>query len=105
MKKKIFAGVAVLAIAVAVGFNVNLNQKSDVSLLELANVEALAIPFGPLAIEVAESVQKETYSCWKELSNGESNATSPALTHKTYCGDCSATLCRSWYTESSCLGS
>ena len=44
MKKKIILGFAVLAIAAVAAFNVNLNtnQKSDMSLLALANVEALA---------------------------------------------------------------
>ncbi len=44
MKKKIFGGVAVLAIAMAVAFHVNLNRSktSQLSLLALANVEALA---------------------------------------------------------------
>jgi len=44
MNKKIFGGIAIVAIAVAVAFNVTLsNQKQDkASLLALANVEALA---------------------------------------------------------------
>jgi len=42
MKKKILGGIAVLAIVAVAAFNVNLNQKSDMSLLGLANVEALA---------------------------------------------------------------
>jgi len=44
MNKKIFGGIAIVAIAVAVAFNVTLsNQKKDAaSLLALANVEALA---------------------------------------------------------------
>lgn len=44
MKKKIILGIAVLAIAAVAAFNVNLNtnQKSDMSLLALANIEALA---------------------------------------------------------------
>ena len=44
MKKKIFGGIAIVAIAVAVALNVNMvNKKSDnASLLALANVEALA---------------------------------------------------------------
>lgn len=44
MKKKIFGGIAIVAIVVAMAFNVHLNMsKSDkASLLALANVEALA---------------------------------------------------------------
>lgn len=42
MKKKIFVGIAVLAITAIASFNVNLNTNSEVSLLTLANVEALA---------------------------------------------------------------
>ncbi|WP_313381507.1 NVEALA domain-containing protein [Proteiniphilum saccharofermentans] len=42
MKKKIFVGIAVLAMAAIAAFNVNLNTNSEVSLLTLANVEALA---------------------------------------------------------------
>ena len=44
MKKQVLGGIAVLAIAAVAAFNVNLNmnQKSDMSLLALANVEALA---------------------------------------------------------------
>jgi hypothetical protein len=44
MKKKIFIGVAFLAIAAIAAFNVNLNTNTnrEQSLLSLANVEALA---------------------------------------------------------------
>lgn len=43
MKKKIFGGITVLAIAAMAAFNLNLNtQENDMSLLSLANVEALA---------------------------------------------------------------
>ncbi len=44
MKKKILVGIAVLAIAAIAAFNVNLNmdQKNELSLLALVNVEALA---------------------------------------------------------------
>ena len=44
MKKKIFGGIAIVAMAVAVAFNVTLgNQNQDkASILALANVEALA---------------------------------------------------------------
>lgn len=44
MKKKIFGGIAIVTIAVAIAFNVTVsNQKTNkASLLALANVEALA---------------------------------------------------------------
>ena len=43
MKKKIFGGLFVLAIAAVAAFNVNMNSENDqLSLLSLANVEALA---------------------------------------------------------------
>jgi len=43
MKKKIFGGIAVLAIAAMAAFNVNMNTQNDnLSDLSLANVEALA---------------------------------------------------------------
>ncbi|MFV0420296.1 MAG: NVEALA domain-containing protein [Dysgonomonas sp.] len=43
MKKKIFGGIAVLAIAAMAAFNVNLNISDvETSALSLANVEALA---------------------------------------------------------------
>ena len=67
MKKKIFARVAVLAIALVVAFNVNLNQKREVSLLELANVEALADVKGTKSVEVQEAViscGRSGGDCW-----------------------------------------
>lgn len=44
MKKKIFGSIAVLAIVAMATFNIdlNFNQQSDMSLLALTNVEALA---------------------------------------------------------------
>ncbi len=44
MKTKIFGGIAIVAIALAVAFNVSLNtgKTNNASLLALANVEALA---------------------------------------------------------------
>ena len=43
MKKKILGGIAVLAIAVVAAFNVSINtQDSEISLISLENVEALA---------------------------------------------------------------
>ncbi|MDL2241948.1 NVEALA domain-containing protein [Bacteroidales bacterium OttesenSCG-928-L03] len=44
MKKKIFGGILVIALAVVAAFNVNLNSgNNELSLLCLANVEALAV--------------------------------------------------------------
>ena len=43
MKKRILSGVAVMAIATIAAFNLNLNvENQELSLLNLANVEALA---------------------------------------------------------------
>ncbi|MDR1582346.1 MAG: NVEALA domain-containing protein [Prevotellaceae bacterium] len=43
MKKKIFGGIAILAIAAVAVINVNLSSKSnDLSSVSLANIEALA---------------------------------------------------------------
>jgi hypothetical protein len=43
MKKKIFTGIAILTIAVLSAWNVTVNsQKSELSELSLANIEALA---------------------------------------------------------------
>jgi len=43
MKKKIFGGIVILAIAAMAAFNVNMNtQNENLSDLSLANVEALA---------------------------------------------------------------
>ncbi len=43
MKKKIFGGIAVLAIAAFAAFNMNVNtQENQASSLTLANIEALA---------------------------------------------------------------
>ena len=42
MNKKIFGGIAVLAVAVVATWNVNFSQTSGMSDVSLANVEALA---------------------------------------------------------------
>jgi hypothetical protein len=55
MKKKIFGGIAVVAIAAITLFNVNINQKHDTSLLALANVEALA--------ECEQGAQQQSNNC------------------------------------------
>ena len=72
MKKKIFAGVVVLAIAVLVVSNVNLNmnQKNDVSLLELANVEALAAPVKFEEAEAEALGSSVSWYCWSSLKSG-----------------------------------
>jgi hypothetical protein len=93
MKKKILGGIALLGIAAVAAWNVNLNsQSSDLSDVSLANVEALAN---------GESSSK-SIDCWQEISSSHSNAMSAELTHKTYCGECSAKLDRSWSSSSSC---
>ena len=73
MKKKIFGGIAVLAIAAVTVINVNLGMKDNgnFSLLSLANVEALANgdvnnnqayeEFGPSSCQDINVVLKEDY--------------------------------------------
>lgn len=58
MKKKIIGGIAIMAIAIAAAFNLNLNKESqDLSMLSLANVDALA----------SESTSKK-YDCYSILN-------------------------------------
>ena len=61
MKTKFFGGIAIVAIALAVAFNVSLNtsKTNNASVLALANVEALA----------SESSLKE-YSCLNTVNYG-----------------------------------
>lgn len=42
MKKQVLSGFAVLVLAAVAVFNVNMSSKNDISLLSLANIEALA---------------------------------------------------------------
>ena len=62
MKTKIFGGIAIVAIALAVAFNVSLNtgKTNNASLLALANVEALA------SEGVTVTCGKTGGACWKE---------------------------------------
>ena len=94
MKKKFLISIAAGAVMPIVAVNVNVitknNNLSDVSLV---NIEALATEGGGSGRSI---------NCWQEISSSQRNAMSTELTHKTYCGDCQPTLCRSWYTQSQC---
>ena len=72
MKKKIFGGIAVLAIAVVAAWNVNVNSRTNgMSDVQLANVEALAGESG-----------SGGNSCYDTVTNAVSVQT-------LYCGTCS----------------
>jgi hypothetical protein len=62
MKKKIFGGMAILAIVAMIIMNVNINsQKSELLGISLANVEALA---------QEGYYYQQGYICWSHLSGG-----------------------------------
>ena len=73
MKKKIFGGIAVLAIAAVAALNLNFNtQSNDLSAINLANVEALAseakdetggIKKAPYDLETGHCYKLNTLSC------------------------------------------
>ena len=67
MKTKFFGGIAIVAIALAVAFNVSLNtgKTNNASLLALANVEALASNEGGTITKKRVKV-----SCTCKYSNG-----------------------------------
>ena len=73
MKKKIFGGIAIVAIALAVAFNVSLsNQKQDkASMLALANVEVLAEAesdcFLKVNCKIIEEYEDITYYHWNDV--------------------------------------
>ena len=80
MKKQIFGGIAIVAIAVAVALNVNMvNKKSDkTSLLALANVEALADP------ETSEEYTNATgcIACWDNHTCTGKNGVTYSYSHR-----------------------
>lgn len=73
-------------------FNINLSMDGSeeaLSLLSLANIEALAEKEKPIS---------DTRSCYKTISmDGPGNPT-----HVTYCGSCDAQLARTWKDSGSC---
>ena len=90
MKKKVFLIIGLAAIVSITVFNIRVNLSSDsLSELALANIEALARN---------ETGAGEKLSCYLTVSNSGSGN----QTHQTYCGDCKATLCRSWWDSSEC---
>ena len=75
MKTKIFGGIAIVVIALAVAFNVSLNtsKTNNASLLALANVEALASESGSTSkyqfYNYDCSMWKMDYACRKTYSH------------------------------------
>jgi hypothetical protein len=91
MKKKILGGIAVFVIAVVAAWNVNLNsQKSDLSDISLANVEALA--------SGESGGQPMDCYCYIQYNND-----GRPKTDQTYCGNCQAIVCTYWAGESGCM--
>jgi len=65
MKKKIFGGIAILAIAAMAAFNVTMNtQNENLSDLSLANVEALAQTSGETVYVTCSSSCRGGGQCW-----------------------------------------
>ncbi len=76
MKTKIFGGIAIVVIALAVAFNVSLNtgKTNNASLLALANVEALA-GGEEFTITCHQSCYHSPAKCWRtRWSNGNMDA-------------------------------
>ena len=90
MKTKIFGGIALMAIAAAVAFNVSLNlnkSNNQLSQLALANVEALAGDLEQVTVTCGRTEGK----CWD------------ALGMLKYCGEQSYNVCvRTEFTSNSC---
>lgn len=73
MKKYIFGGIVILAIAATTTFNVNLTSKTNgISNVMLANVEALA-----------DESSGEGKDCWDTITTATAQST-------LYCGTCSS---------------
>ncbi|GHT51005.1 hypothetical protein FACS189440_19400 [Bacteroidia bacterium] len=93
MKKYIFGGIAVLTVVAAAALNINFNtQKSDLSGISLANVEALA---------QSEGVNVETcYSTYRiTLKNPNEPEPEWAI---TACSGCSQVTCYEYKDSSTC---
>ena len=90
MKKKVFSIIGVIAFAGAVVFSAIIGTSgSYLSDLALTNVEALA---------QNENGGGSKLDCFLGISfDGTINPT-----HKTDCSDCTATLCRWYWSESTC---
>ena len=66
MKKKILSGVFALAIAATAAFNFNMNTENhDLSMLNLANVEALAQGESAGEYYIYHREDGTGYNCWK----------------------------------------
>ncbi len=82
MKTKIFGGIAIVAIAVAVAFNVSVsNQKQDAaSLLALANVEALAD--GETMTDEEYTKKTGCVACWDDHNCTSDDGTVYSFSHR-----------------------
>jgi hypothetical protein len=88
MKKKLFIGIAVVAVAAVAAVNVSYAlQDNALSALALANVEALG-----------QETSSKTIGCWQTVSTQGTKQT----THITYCGGCIPVLANAWSGYSSC---
>ena len=102
MKKKIFGGIAVLAVAVVVAWNVNVKSRTDViSDVKLANVEALADELQEVVISCSASAPDCPFSpfadsnrgqCWRAESCG-----GPICIFCTFSGKMSDSCCWNYY--------
>ena len=92
MKKIIFA-LMLICVTSIITFNLSLTSSNeDISLICLANIEALAQHESGLGIITP------TRSCYRTISTkGDGN-----LTHQTFCGSCDAQLCRTWSNPYDC---
>jgi hypothetical protein len=79
MKTKIFGGIAILAIALAMAFNVSLNtgKSKNTSLLALANVEALASGEGSSSDCETYCTSDSRYDCIISWGAGIEGVTCP----------------------------
>jgi hypothetical protein len=90
MKKLIISITGIATFAVVLVFSASISFRgSSISNLSIANIEALS----------GSESGGVTLACYDTISSiGNGNQT-----HKTYCGDCKATLCRAWNTGSFCV--
>lgn len=86
--KKLLVFILFIMLVFSIGYSNSAKNeiKND---LVLQNIEALA----------SGETSGTPLKCWKNISDAGPNT----QTHVTYCGDCSATLARSWSTEGQCM--
>jgi hypothetical protein len=86
MKQKNLRCLSTLVIAIIISLGIDLVPSKKLSKISFTNIEALA---SALVLD-----------CWQTVGTNGANL----LTHKTYCGDCSAILCDYWSNKSTCTG-